>query len=85
MIFERYFPIDRSGNAYSCSKAYPAEELEWLATSTFNRAVDFYCASQDENCKRWAEKALDLARTARDGGQLLELLESKYLGLRWEN
>ncbi|MCJ1250157.1 hypothetical protein MMC30_007383 [Trapelia coarctata] len=64
---------------------YPAEELEWLATTAFNRAVDFYCASQDEDCKRWAEKALEVTRGARDEGQLHELLESKYMGLRWEN
>ena len=65
-------------------QSYPAEELEWLATTTFNRAVDFYCVSQDAACKRWAEKALAVATTMSDGGQLRELLETKYLGLRWE-
>ncbi|MCJ1472157.1 hypothetical protein MMC13_000804 [Lambiella insularis] len=64
---------------------YPAEELEWLATTSFNRAVDFYCASQDEACKRWAEAALGVAKNANDGGQLHELLETKYLSLRWQN
>ncbi len=43
------------------SSVYPPEELEWLATTAFNRAVDFYCASDDDGCKRWAEKALTLA------------------------
>jgi len=63
---------------------YPPEELEWLATTTFNRAVDFYCVSQDEACRRWAEKAITLASCGRDGGELHKLLESKYLGLQWE-
>ena len=40
---------------------YPEEELEWLATTTFNRAIDFYCASDEVACKRWAERALTLA------------------------
>ncbi|MCJ1397829.1 hypothetical protein MMC11_001025 [Xylographa trunciseda] len=64
---------------------YPIEELEWLAATSFNRAVDFYCASQDDDCKRWAEMALGIANNARDGGQLHELLQTKYLGLKWED
>ncbi|MCJ1432892.1 hypothetical protein MMC27_002250 [Xylographa pallens] len=64
---------------------YPAEELEWLATTSFNRAVDFYCASQDDACKRWAEMALGVANDIKDGGQLHELLQTKYLGLKWED
>lgn len=67
------------------TQIYPAEELEWLATTCFNRAVDFYCASQDEACKQWAEAALGVAKNADDGGQLHELLEKKYFGLSWEN
>ena len=64
---------------------YPAEELEWLATTSFNRAVDFYCASQDDVCKRWAEMALAVANDIKDGGQLHDLLQTKYLGLKWED
>jgi len=63
---------------------YPAEELEWLATTSFNRAVDFYCASDDTRCKTWAEKALTLAAAAEDGGALHGLLQEKYSGLAWE-
>ncbi|KAI9770778.1 MAG: hypothetical protein M1840_003028 [Geoglossum simile] len=47
---------------------YPPEELEWLATTTFNRAVDFYCASDDAACKRWAELALSVALFGDDQG-----------------
>ncbi|OCK77725.1 SPO22-domain-containing protein [Lepidopterella palustris CBS 459.81] len=63
---------------------YPTAELEWLATTSFNRGVDFYCASDDENSRVWAEKALVLASVAEDGGILRDLLMEKYSGLRWE-
>lgn len=63
---------------------YPAEELEWLATTTFNRAVDFYCSSQDVDCRRWAEQALTIAHLGNDGGALHELLQTKYSGLVWD-
>ncbi|KAI4290344.1 MAG: hypothetical protein L6R35_000381 [Caloplaca aegaea] len=63
---------------------YPAEELEWIATTAFNRAVDFYCASQDDACRRWAGKAISLANLGDDHGQLHELLQNKYMGLAWD-
>ncbi|KAL8738135.1 MAG: hypothetical protein Q9181_001041 [Wetmoreana brouardii] len=64
--------------------SYPAEELEWVATMAFNRAVDFYCASQDDACRQWAEKAIGLADLGDDGGQLHQLLQGKYLSLAWD-
>lgn len=67
------------------AKPYPAEELEWLATTTFNKAVDFYCASQDVECRCWAEKALNIADSMADGGVLHELLQSKFMGLTWDH
>ncbi|KAF2090252.1 SPO22-domain-containing protein [Saccharata proteae CBS 121410] len=63
---------------------YPSEELEWLATTVFNRAVDLYCANDDGGCRLWAEKALGLAVLVVDGGALHRLLQQKYSGLRWE-
>ncbi|KAL8759175.1 MAG: hypothetical protein Q9199_000933 [Rusavskia elegans] len=63
---------------------YPVEELEWVATTAFNRAVDFYCTSQDAICRRWAEKAMSLAILSDDDGQLHRLLQAKYLGLTWD-
>jgi hypothetical protein len=62
---------------------YPAEELEWLTTTTFNRAIDFYCSSQDAACRRWAERALGLAILCDDGERLHEVLQGKYQGLTW--
>ncbi|KAI9826189.1 MAG: hypothetical protein M1819_007445 [Sarea resinae] len=75
-------------------KIYPATELEWLASTTFNRAIDFFCAADDEACRAWAEKALALAAALPEGdgrGQegggggksLYEIMQEKYMGLRW--
>ncbi|PGH12790.1 hypothetical protein AJ79_04014 [Helicocarpus griseus UAMH5409] len=63
---------------------YPEEELEWLSTTTFNRAVDFYAESNDEASRRWGQKAVDLAGLMHDGGSLYRVLKEKFEGLRWE-
>ncbi|MCJ1312329.1 hypothetical protein MMC25_006003 [Agyrium rufum] len=66
-------------------KPYPDDELHWLATTTFNRAVDFYCASRDADCQRWAGLALAIAHATRDDGSALHAqLESKFVGLSFE-
>lgn len=56
-----FSPFPQHQQQYHSSYYYPPEELEWLATTTFNRAIDFYCASDDVRCKLWAEKALAIA------------------------
>ncbi|KAI9795239.1 MAG: hypothetical protein M1835_006135 [Candelina submexicana] len=71
-------------DARSYNNPYPTEELEWMATTTFNRAVDFFGASDDAASKRWAEKALNIAALSDDGGGLHKTLQSKYLTLSWE-
>ncbi len=63
---------------------YPTEEIEWMATTTFNRAVDFFGASDDAASKRWAEKALSIAALNDDGGALHRTLQSKFLTLSWD-
>lgn len=60
------------------------EELEWVATVTFNRAIDFYCAGEDEMCKKLAAKAINISSFCPDGGALQDLLEKKLLGLSWD-
>ncbi|KAL9100635.1 MAG: hypothetical protein Q9163_004005 [Psora crenata] len=60
---------------------YPAEELEWLATISFNHAVDLYCSSQEEDCRRWVKQALRLADLNQDGGTLHRTLQAKYQAL----
>lgn len=68
----------------SSSSAYPEEELEWLATTAFNRAVDFYLESADTESRQWVRKALDLAIVMRDGG-LQRVLKSKAEELQWDD
>ncbi|KAI9739411.1 MAG: hypothetical protein M1818_005099 [Claussenomyces sp. TS43310] len=73
--------------AHSASESdipYPAEELEWVATTAFNRAVDFYCVGQDTACNAWASKAIKIASLCPDNGALQHVLEEKFMGLRWD-
>lgn len=65
------------------SNHYPATELEWLATTSFNHAVDYYIQENDGKSKEWGEKALKLAQWAEDDGELRDLLMEKWSGLRW--
>ncbi|KAL9090275.1 MAG: hypothetical protein Q9159_002080 [Coniocarpon cinnabarinum] len=62
---------------------YPAEELEWLATTTFNRAVDAYCSSDEEACRARVEEALNIANqlAGRDGGRLRDAMVKRASGL----
>lgn len=86
LLVQASLDSDKTSSVGSIQKSvhYPVEELDWIATTTFNRAVDFYCTSQDEACRRWAEKAISLATLGDDGGQLHQLLQNKYLGLAWD-
>ncbi|KAL8848508.1 MAG: hypothetical protein Q9221_006467 [Calogaya cf. arnoldii] len=76
--------ISIAKNAQKKTTPYPMEELEWVATTAFNRAVDFYCTSQDAICRRWAEKAMSVADLSDDDRRLHRLLQEKYLGLTWD-
>ncbi|KAF2762127.1 SPO22-domain-containing protein [Pseudovirgaria hyperparasitica] len=66
---------------------YPKVELEWLATTAFNRGVDAYCAGDDEACQLWAVKAMALARTGDENEEkngLLRTLLGNYSRLQWD-
>ena len=76
--------VETSVKTHTSEKSYPLEELEWLATTTFNRAIDFYCSSQDTECRSWAEKALTLGSLCKDGGILHGLLQEKFQSLVWQ-
>ena len=78
-----YTGIDGIGCKQKTTR-YPEEELEWVATTAFNQAVDFYCTSQDASCRQWAEKAVSLADLNDDNGRLHRLLQEKFLGLTWD-
>ncbi|KAI4727187.1 hypothetical protein E4T49_05102 [Aureobasidium sp. EXF-10728] len=77
-------------------EAYPPEELEWLAATAFNHAVDLWFAGVEtgsdgqgrgnEQARAWAEKALMLAGSvggAAAGVQgLHKVLQDKWMKLR---
>jgi hypothetical protein len=69
-------------NAFKGVDRYPPTELEWLATSAFNHAVDYYLQDNDKDCKRWAEQAFVLAQWLEDDGTLRDLLMEKYASLK---
>ncbi len=62
-------------------QSYPMEELEWIATRSFNYAIDLYCAGDDNGCKNWAGKALNVAHYCADDGALERMLQSKLVVL----
>lgn len=53
---------------------YPEDELQWLATTAFNKAVDLLAAEERQAAEQWMEAALDLARYAADNGSMHALL-----------
>ena len=64
-------------------RVYPVEELGYLATSSFNQAMDFYSAENDQACLRWARKAILLAEAMRTpkGEELVCLFQTRLKGL----
>ncbi|RMZ74395.1 transcription factor [Pyrenophora seminiperda CCB06] len=64
-------------------ESYPKTELEWLAATVFNRAIDFYLQEVDESAKQWAEKAFILAQWIDDGGATRNLLMGRFSKLKF--
>lgn len=67
---------------------YPAEELEWLATTLFNLAVDFFVDENDDGAKQWSRKAVEVADVLAatpygDRGMLAKVLRGKVDELGW--
>ncbi|TGO23157.1 hypothetical protein BPAE_0142g00190 [Botrytis paeoniae] len=63
---------------------YPTQELDWLATKSFNHAIDLFSADQDEACKRWADKSILIAGYCDDAGSLKRLLVQRFGGLKFD-
>lgn len=74
---------DSADEEHKQSDCYPATELEWMATSAFNRAIDYYVGEDDSKCKVWAEKAMTVAQWLEDDGQLRDLLMGKFSALQF--
>jgi hypothetical protein len=63
---------------------YPDDEVEWLAVMAWNHVIDLFLAGNDDESKKWAVRAMELAHYVSDG--LLEAqLQEKYQGLKWES
>ncbi|KAI5791651.1 meiosis protein SPO22/ZIP4 like-domain-containing protein [Peziza echinospora] len=58
---------------------YPIEELKWLASTAWNRAIDFRSLSDSANYEVFAALALDVAKCIEGGETFLKRLQKKYL------
>lgn len=56
---------------------FPEMELQWLATTALNKAIDLLGQANHEGCKKWLDGALELARYADDNGALHANLTGK--------
>ncbi|PMD45090.1 SPO22-domain-containing protein [Hyaloscypha variabilis F] len=73
---------EQAEEAAETDQPYPNEELEWIATRSFNYAVDLYCAGDEDGCKNWAAKALNIAHYCSDDGALERQLQNKLVVLK---
>lgn len=60
---------------------YPDDELEWLATTVFNCAIDALCACREQDYNQLAEHAIMVAERVGDRGALRKMLEHKMAAL----
>jgi hypothetical protein len=63
--------IARKGSEDKGLDKYPYDELEWLATSAFNVAVDRLTTGEVETAEKWIEAALELATWDDEGNGAL--------------
>ncbi|KAA8629884.1 hypothetical protein SMACR_04082 [Sordaria macrospora] len=63
---------------------WPEEELEWMAATAFNHAIDLYGAYERDRAKEWASSALNLAHYCPDGG-FERMLQDKFIRLNFED
>jgi len=77
-------PLPDIGDDATDQSRYATEEIEYLATVTFNRAIDAYCVGDDTTCQRLADVAVEFAvcLEAVDGGALREALVYRRQSLR---
>jgi len=62
---------------------YPETELQWLATMSFNRAVDYYVQGDEGKAKRWADKAFVVAQWIEDEGRTRDFLMDRFSSLQF--
>jgi hypothetical protein len=76
---------DAADSADDCIKeleCYPKTELEWLASTVFNRAIDYYLQENDDATKRWADQAFIVAQWIDDGGATRDNLMARFANLK---
>lgn len=56
---------------------YPESELQWLATTGFNHAIDLMAETNEDDAVNWMESALEVARWSQDDGSLHAILTGK--------
>ena len=56
---------------------YPEGELQWIATTAFNKAVDLLSAGRLAEASEWIDGALELARYGDDNGVLHSYLTER--------
>lgn len=56
---------------------YPESELQWLATTGFNHAIDLLANDDEDGATKWIETALEVARWSQDDGSLHAILTGK--------
>ncbi|KAI4712219.1 hypothetical protein J4E89_002485 [Alternaria sp. Ai002NY15] len=77
---------DTADLADECIKeidCYPKTELEWLASTAFNRAVDFYLSEDDVKTRKWAEQAFIVAQWVDDNGAMRDFLMDRFANLKF--
>lgn len=76
---------DTADPADDCNKeteCYPRTELEWLASTVFNRAVDYYLQENDDATKKWADQAFIVAQWIDDNGATRDNLMARFAHLK---
>lgn len=67
------------------SERYPQTELEWLATTAFNRGVDYYLQNDDRKCRVWADQSFVVAQQMDDKGVLRDALMKNFATLKLQD
>ncbi|EUC48226.1 hypothetical protein COCMIDRAFT_87783 [Bipolaris oryzae ATCC 44560] len=75
--------VDLADKMIKETECYPKTELEWLATTAFNRAIDYYVQENDEKAKKWAEKAFVVAQWIDDAGATRDFLMKRFSILKF--
>ncbi|EGZ70182.1 SPO22-domain-containing protein [Neurospora tetrasperma FGSC 2509] len=63
---------------------WPEEELEWMAATAFNHAIDLYGAYERDRAKKWGSTAINLAHYCPDKS-FERMLQDRFMRLSFED